>query len=337
MPIPAVAVAIFKIAMVALTVYETLDVLKDIYDGLDAYDKSVEKAKKELQDLLEQLKKEIDQKIDEKQEVQILLSAAGADPQGAKTKKAQGRGSGNAVIDAAIEQRIPFRQIISEVCEKADSMPVLSLRRKRGVQLKDLSSAKRKALEDLLEKGFETITEQDLDNFIIVRLKQLAADLMFEFVDYCLDWQSPLKCEVSFGPKPTYADHPVEGATKLKRSDSKVNPFYPTPHRQRGSISADLVIPDYRKKRCDKSNIFAIVEVKFEGDRIDSEQLKQYRQLLDYSALTKTKASPVRFDNQAVSSGGRLSLFRYPEDVADGHGQDKKRPAPRSKTGKDRD
>jgi hypothetical protein len=241
------------------------------------------------------------------------------------------------VINAAIEQKIPFRQIISEVCEKAAALPVLGLRRKRGVTIQDLPKAKRKALEELLEKGFETITDTDLDQFVVVRLKQLAADLMFEFIDYCIDWQSPLKCEVSFGPKPEYADHPVEGATKLQRSGGSVNPFYPAPHRRRGSITADLIIPDYRKKRCDKSNIFAIVEIKFEGDQIDAKQFSQYRDLLDYSALVKTKNSPIRYRQENVSSGGRLSLFRYPEDVADGHDQNKKRPAPRSKTGKDRD
>ena len=64
------------------------------------------------------------------------------------------------------------------------------------------------------------------------------------------------------------------------------------------------------------------MEVKFEGDRIDPEQLKQYRQLINYAAEVKTKASPVRHQQKNVSIGGRLSLFRYPEDVADGHGKD---------------
>jgi len=332
MPLPLavpVAWAIFEIVVTALAVYEALDVLSDIYDGIDKYNKSVDKAKEELKELIEKLKSEIDQKIDEKQEVAILLAASGVDPQGTMTRKATGRGAGNAVINATIEQKIPFRQVISLVCEKADALPVLNLRRKKGVTISDVPKAKRKALEALLEKGFESITDADLDSFIVVRLKQLASNLMFEFVDYCIDWKSPMKCEVSFGPKPGFADHPVEGETRLKRA-SGINPFYPAPHRGTGSIAADLIIPDYRKKRCDKSNIFAIVEIKFAGDTIDREQLDKYHKLLKHAAEVKTKASPVRFDKKPVAYGGRLSLFRFPEDKAAKQGEagNKKPPTP---------
>jgi hypothetical protein len=330
MPLPLIPLAflILEIAVTALAAYEALEVIQDLYDGIDKYNKSIDKAKEEIKAVLEKLKSEIDQKIDEKQEVSFLMAAAGADPQGPHTRKASGAGSGSTTINAAIEQKIPFRQVITMVCDKADALPVLNLRRKTGVQLKDLPKAKRKALEALLEKGFEQITDQDLEHFIVVRLKQLAANFMFEFIDHCLDWRSPMKCEVSFGPKPSYADHPVENGTKLKRLGS-INPFYPAPHRQQGSISADLVITEYRRKPCTKDNVFAIVEIKFPKDRIDEEQFRKYRLVLDAAAAPKTQSSSARFDNRPVSSGGRLSLFRYPLDRAE---ERKNQEQPRSST-----
>lgn len=319
MPAPIIVpiLIIARIAIIALSAYEALDVLSELYEGLDKYNKGVDEAKKQLEKLIQGLKDEIDKKIEEKEEVAILLAAAGADPQSEVTKRGQGRGAGNPVISAAIQQKISFRKVISEVCEKADSMPVLQLRKKKGVQLKDMPRAKRKALEELLRLSVEEIADVDLDKFILVRLKQLTASLMFEFIDYCIDWASPMKCEVSFGPSPGFVDHPIESGTRLKRV-GKISPFYPfpSPNNRTGSISADLIITEYRKKPCDKNNIFAIVEIKFQGDRIEAEQFTKYEKLLKKAAKTKTDKSPVRFDNRPVSSGGRLSLFRYPEDKA---------------------
>jgi hypothetical protein len=233
------------------------------------------------------------------------------------TRKAAGRGAGNSLINAAIEQKIPFRKVISEVCDKAEKMPVLQLRKKQGIKVADIAKAKRKALEALLATSVEHIADVDLDAFIVVRLKQLATSLLFEFVDYALDWKSPMKAEVSFGPNPGFSDHPLEAgsATQLKRV-GKISPFYPmpAPNQRKGSISADLVIPDYRKKRCDKNNIFALVEIKFPNDKIDLKQFEQYDDLLEAGAKVKTASHAVRYNNQSVTSGGRLSLFRYPED-----------------------
>jgi len=322
MPLPLIAVAIIEIIElvgVALTAYEAYDVIKDIYEGLDKYYKSVDEAKKQLEHLIQNLKDEIDKKISEKEQVAILLAAAGADPQSQNTEHAKGRGADGSggIISTAIQQKIPFRRVISEVCDKANAMPVLQLRKRKGVSIKDMPKVKRKALEEILEKSVEEIADIELEKFILVRLKQFAANLMFEFVDYCLDWASPLKCEVSFGPPDTFTDHPIEGTTRLKRV-GRVSPFYPVPapNNRAGSISADLVINEYRKKPTGKANIFAIVEIKFEGDKIDGQQFKQYRAVLDAAGNSKKKASKVRFDDRDVSSGGRLSLFRYPEDRA---------------------
>lgn len=335
-PIVAGALVIARLVTLALSIYETLDVLTDLYEGLDKYNKGVDEAKKQLEKLIKDLKGEIDSLIDQKEQVAVLKSAAAVDPQNPATQRATGRGGEDAVIKAAVQQKIPFRRIISEVCEKADAMPVIQLRKKKGVSVKDLPSAKRKALEEILRVGLENVADVDLDGLILVRLKQLAASLMFEFVDHCLDWASPLKAEVTFGPPKQYTDHPVERGTKLKRA-GKVSPFYPfpQPNNRRGSISADLVINEYRKQRTDKNNIFAIVEIKFEGDKIDKTQFEQYEALLNRSASVKTDNSPIRLNNEVVNSGGRLSLFRYPEDKAleertDGKAQ--RKPQRRSKT-----
>lgn len=330
MPAPLaipLVLAIARIAIIALSVHEALDVLSELYEGLDKYNKGVDEAKKQLEKLIRGLKDEIDKKIEEKEEMAILLAAEGADPQSEVTKRGKGRGASNQVIIAAIQQKIPFRKVISEVCEKADSMPVLQLRKKKGVQLKDMPRAKRKALEELLRLSVEEIADVDLDNFILVRLKQLTASLMFEFIDYCIDWASPMKCEVSFGPPTGFADHPIQSGTRLKRV-GKVSPFYPfpSPNNRKDSISADLIITEYRKKPCGKNNIFAIVEIKFPGDKIDSEQFEKYDDLLKEAARIKNKKSPVRFDNRTVSLGGRLSLFRYPEDKAADMAEDKQQP-----------
>lgn len=315
MPIPLVLAAILEVIGAALALYEALDVLHDIYEGLDKYNKGIEQAKKELEKTISSLKDEIDKKISEKEQVTMLLAAAGTDPQNPKTKRGDGWGTDKPVIKAAIQQRIPFRRIISEVCDKAEAMPVLQLRKKKGITVKDLPKAKRKALEEILRVGLDNIADVDLDQFVLVRLKQFAASLMFEFVNYCLDWASPMKAEVTFGPAKAYNDPPLDGTTRLKRV-GKVSPFYPfpPPNNRQGSLSADLIINEYRKEPTGKNNLFAIVEIKFEGDKLDAEQFIKYENLLKEAAKEKTRRSPIRYNNKPVSSGGRLSLFRYPLD-----------------------
>lgn len=320
MPIPVIVWGIVEIVAAAITAYEAYDALSELYEGVEGYRNNLDKAKKELDTLIEKLKEEIDRKISEKEEVPILLAAAAADRQGQVTRKASGRGAGNPLIEAAIEQKIPFRKVISMVCDKSNLEPLIQLRKKKGthIEAKDIPKIKSKVLKELIARGIEEGADvKDLDAFVTVRLKQLTADLLFEFIDYALDWKSPLKCEVSFGPPTKYSDHPLDGGseTKLKRV-GKLNPFYPNPppNNRKSSIGADLIIPDYRKKRCDKNNIFAIVEIKFQNDTIDEEQFKNYDRLLKEAAKTKTAGHAIRYANKPVSSGGRLSLFRYPED-----------------------
>lgn len=280
MPLPAVAWGVLELVALAITVHELGELAEDLYEGVRKYGKDIGEAKQEVRKVILSIQEEIAQKIEDKEEVAILLALEAADPQGQHTRKATGRGATDATINAAIEQKIPFRDAIGQVCAAADRMPVLSVRRKKGVSIKDLPRAKRKAIEELLAMSLEQLTDVELDAFIVVRLKQLAANLLFEFVDECLAWASPLKCEVNFGPPPGFDDAPVEGITRLKRV-GKVNPFYPTPFQKRkGSMSADLMVSEYRHQRPDKGNIFAIVEIKFAGDRIEVAQFLAYDRLL---------------------------------------------------------
>ncbi|HWT21303.1 MAG TPA: hypothetical protein VN280_20570 [Variovorax sp.] len=316
MAIPVIVWGVLELIAAAITLYELGELAKDLYEGIDKYGKDVDKAKKELEKVIKTIQDEIAQKIETKEEVTILMALTATDPQGQNTRKATGRGATDATINAAIEQKIPFRDAISQICMAADRMPVLSLRRKKGVTIKDLPRAKRKVIEELLAMSIEELADVDLEEFFVIRLKQLATNLLFEFVDECMSWASPLKCEVNFGPPPSFDDHPLEGATKLRRL-GKINPFYPSPFQYRkGSIAADLMIPEYRHQRPDKGNIFAIVEIKFPGDRIEKEQFIAYKKVLESAAKVKTSLAPITFDGKPVSSGGRLSLFRYPEDIA---------------------
>ncbi|UVH55946.1 hypothetical protein NWF24_24315 [Variovorax paradoxus] len=316
MPVPVIVWGVLELIAIAITVHELGELAKDLYEGVEKYGKDIGKAKEEVRKVIQNIQDEIARKIEEKEEIAILLALEAADPQGQNTRKAVGRGATDATINAVIEQKIPFRDAISQVCAAADRMPVLSLRRKKGVSIKDLPQAKRKIIEELLAMSVEQLTDVEIEEFFVIKLKQLAVNLLFEFVDECLTWASPMKCEVNFGPAPKFEDHPVEGATQLKRL-GKINPFYPSPFQyKKGSIAADLMISEYRHQRPDKGNIFAIVEIKFPGDRIEAAQFAAYRRLLDAAADVKTSRAPITFQGKPVNSGGRLSLFRYPEDIA---------------------
>jgi len=48
-------------------------------------------------------------------------------------------------------------------------MPVLSLRRKKGVSIKDLPKAKRKIIEELLALSVEELTDVELEEFMVNR------------------------------------------------------------------------------------------------------------------------------------------------------------------------
>lgn len=48
------------------------------------------------------------------------------------------------LIKTAIRMPMPFRRQLTEICDIANKTPVPSLRRKRGVEIKDLPQAKKK-------------------------------------------------------------------------------------------------------------------------------------------------------------------------------------------------
>jgi hypothetical protein len=92
-----------------------------------------------------------------------------------------------------------------------------------------------------------------------------------------------------------------------------------------------LVIPETRHAPPGKSNIFAIVEIKFPNDDPKEKQFTSYRELLrhaakvkdamfrelqDHASNFKSPKTPLTYMGQPVSSGGHLSLLRWPEDRA---------------------
>jgi hypothetical protein len=338
--IPPLIVGIIEAAGLVAIAYETYDLSKSALESIEAFEASLDEAKKFVRERIEEIKKEIDANIDEKMELAFLVKMANADPQSKITKKAEGRGGSgkNPLIVAAIKQKIPFRQVISKICAAADKMPMITLRREKNSNIKpsDLLSKRKAAMEALLMlddlTGLDAM--QDVEGFITVRLKQLVASIMFEFMDEMLDWASPLKAEVCFGPAPKYLDPLLDGGTRLMRRGAikKINPFFPPPRRgdkNNKAIVADLVIPDYRKQPTSKTNIFAIVEIKFPNDTIENEQFKNYEFFSDQAAKAKTEFITLAKTKNGlpVSKGCHIALFRYAEDVA-ATSKDDKKPAP---------
>ncbi|WP_297575420.1 hypothetical protein [uncultured Deefgea sp.] len=333
MPLPAAVVwGVIEVTAAAVTTYEMYDLGKSLYEDIEKYDRNLDQAKDELRKKIEAIKKEIGQNIDEKAERGFLAAMSEQDRgmQSENTRNAKGRaGNSSPEIIAAIKQTIPFRKVIGMVCAQADKTPAIGLRRKKGVTIQDLPKAKQKILLELLALSAEELADiKDIDQFILVRLKQLVANFIFEFIDEVLSWRSPLKAEVCFGPPAKFDDPKLAGTTRLLRTGSKLNPFYPAPYRQRGSCSADLVIPDYRKDPLKKDNLFAIIEIKFPGDSIKTEQFKNYDRLAKTAAKIKTDAASLSRTNgqKGVGTGCRVALFRYPEDVAVDQNESSKHP-----------
>jgi len=329
---------VVKVAALALTAYEVYSTGKDVLGGVDQFGHDLDKAKKELEEYIKDIKEEIGNNISAQKEVSALKALASKDPQRPATKKASGKGSGKTDVDAAIEQKIPFRKVISKICDTADMMPVLNVRKNKDAEKispKKLIKLKKEALEYMIEKGVEQLPSQYQNVLSRTQLKQFAADLLFEYIDKLLEWKSPLKCEVCFSPPPEFKDPKMDSGTKLKRSRSRLYPFFPAQYRGKkgkSSITADLVIPDYRKEPVAKDNLFAIIEIKFPSDPVDPDQIRRYKELLDAAVFTKTTKTSGVYKN-IVKKGGRLALFRYPIDRASGM-KDPKPPASAAKAKK---
>jgi hypothetical protein len=184
-----------------------------------------------------------------------------------------------------------------------------------------MDTLKEEADIDVLEK-IQDIAHLEL--FTLVKSKQLVASLLFEEMDDSIEWASPLKAEVCFGPQFQEPKIDPKGPkTRLLRSGMKeggitINPFYPLPYNIKNAISADLAIPDYRGKPMEKANLFAVIEIKFPGDGIrNSDQFDRYDDLSKVCAAKKTDQTTLARTNgkTVVGKGCRVALFRYPEDV----------------------
>lgn len=322
MPLPAIIIA----AGYAITAYEMYRLSANAYEELEKFQSDMKKAKEEIKKIMKDLQNEISDKIDKKKDKVILNGLVVEDEktQSQKTKNAQGRLASDAAIKAMIKQGIPFRQIISQICEKADQLPMVQLRKKKGTKLKEVvPKGKADAVAKLLRLTAEEFLNISIDDFIVVRLKQLATNIMFEFIDELLKWKSPLKAEVCFGydiKTRKYLTPILEGSTRLKRNGPEINPFFPMPYKGKGVIGADLIIPEYRGEPLTLTNIFALVEIKFQGDRLDEKQLKSYSDLKNQCKKEKL------LSKVTASEGFKLSLFRFPEDASSKEQKNSKTP-----------
>lgn len=179
------------------------------------------------------------------------------------------RGTENATFRAYIDRRLPFRPAISTVCRLALAIPIQVPRRIRN-----------RLPGDMVETTIE------------VMLKQTTASLMFEGVDEALTWTSPLKAEPCYnaGTRRAYLGSPSTRPHRIGR----VFPFWPRP---RGSLAPDLVISEYRRQPFEVPNVFAAVEIKFPGDWVREDQLRDYARLM--------------------GNEGKVALLRVPEDCTD--------------------
>jgi VRR-NUC domain len=204
-----------------------------------------------LRDAIEKMRGEIDVKSS---------TFAAADTGGNSTVSR--RGTENTTFRAYIERKLPFRPAISVVCNLALALPIQVPRRIR-----------RRLPGDMVETTIE------------VALKQTTASLTFEGVDEALTWTSPLKAEPNYnaGTRQAYLGSPSTRPLRI----GTVFPFWPRP---RGSLAPDLVIVEYRKQSIEVNNVFAAVEVKFPGDWVKRDQLREYAELMgrqDKAALLR--------------------------------------------------
>lgn len=317
MAIPLIGLAniLLRATLAALSAYEVYQYGKDIYDKGSKFKDILEEAKKKLKPAIENMQKELN-KGTAYGEALFLHQATNADKGGNISKKKTSRFEQQ--YEEYIRTRIPYRDLISQICEMADKNGVPQLRKKPKLTVKDLGLKKAKILALWAGMLLEEITDKDLgDEFLICKLKQFAASIMFEYVDDILYWKSPLKTEVTFGPKFQDPKYDPNIPLKLLRNDSDINPFYPSPYgKRKGSFSTDIVIPETRLAEISKTNVFAIIEIKFENDTAKKEQMKLYSDFLKASKEAK-EIKYGRFNNLSKTGmihGGKLALFRYPED-----------------------
>ncbi|AYD64964.1 VRR-NUC domain-containing protein [Achromobacter sp. B7] len=200
--------------------------------------------KKEVQAILKDVIQNMKEEIDVKSSTFVRT--------GGNITVSRGR-SENVTYRQYIERKIPFRPVISTVCQWALKSPLTVPRRIR-----------------------KKIPGDAIETTIDIALKQTTASLVFEVVDDLLAWQSPLKAEPNYDGT-SYKAMLGEPSTRPKRI-SQYFPFWPRP---RGSLAPDLVIVEYRQQPFDVDNVFAAVEIKFPNDWAKPAQMKSYVRLMD--------------------------------------------------------
>lgn len=200
--------------------------------------------KKEVQSILKDVIQGMKDEIDIKSSTFVRT--------GGNSTVSRGR-SENVTYRQYIERKIPFRPVISTVCQWALKSPLTVPRRIR-----------------------KKIPGKIIETTIDVALKQTTASLVFEVVDDLLAWQSPLKAEPNYDGKSNaaYLGNP---STRPKRI-SEFFPFWPRP---RGSLAPDLVIVEYRQQPFEVGNVFAAVEIKFPDDWVRDRQMGAYVRLMN--------------------------------------------------------
>lgn len=271
MPAPVAAAAVIwgYRAWRAYEAYETAMTIKETAEAAA----EVARRRKEVQRVLNSTIESLKNEIDVKSSIFAVVDKGGNSTQSR-------RGTEGRDYKEYIERKIPFRPAISTVCRLALAMPIKVPRRVR-----------KKIPGDAVETTIE------------VALKQTTASLMFEGVDEILDWKSPLKAE------PCYkrSGEPYLGtpATRPHRIGT-VFPFWPRP---RGSVAPDLVIVEYRHLPFERTNVFVAVEIKFPGDWISADQLRQYALVMKDSS----KVALLRVPEDCLTHDDRTSSTQPPQ------------------------
>lgn len=195
--------------------------------------------KKEVQAILKDVIQSMKEEIDIKSSTFVRT--------GGNSTVSRGR-SENVTYRQYIERKIPFRPVISTVCQWALKSPLTVPRRLR-----------------------KKIPGNVIETTIDIALKQTTASLVFEVVDDLLAWQSPLKAEPNYDKASRAAI--LGDPTTRPRRISEFFPFWPRP---KGSLAPDLVIVEYRQQPFDVENVFAAVEIKFPNDWVKRDQIEDY-------------------------------------------------------------
>lgn len=200
LPLIGLGVVLARAFTAALTVYELYSYGSNLYEGQANYRQELERAKAEIKKIIHDLEKEFNGHLLYASEIAYLEKLRKDDPRNDETR--QPRQRGHQGFKKQISERIPFRKVISEVCDKANTNSFPQLKKKKGVKVSDLPKARQKILESWAGLILSEIVNEDIGSeFLIARLKQLAASIMFEFVDEILGWKAPIKTEVCFGAK----------------------------------------------------------------------------------------------------------------------------------------